>query len=75
MRRHKIVISYDGTNYAGWQRQPNGMSIQEVVEGALAQIVGEKIKIFGSGRTDRGVHARGQVAHADKDGFQWRASP
>ncbi|MDA0322630.1 MAG: tRNA pseudouridine(38-40) synthase TruA [Verrucomicrobia bacterium] len=65
MRRHKFIISYDGTNYAGWQRQPNGTSIQEMVEGALAQIVGDKIRIFGSGRTDRGVHARGQVAHAD----------
>jgi tRNA pseudouridine38-40 synthase len=63
--RHKFTISYDGTNYAGWQRQPNGTSIQEAIEGALNQIVGEEIRIFGSGRTDQGVHARGQVAHAD----------
>ncbi len=58
----KLVIAYDGTNYAGWQLQPNGVSIQELLEKALAKISGEKIRVHGSGRTDAGVHARGQVA-------------
>ncbi|HVM62609.1 MAG TPA: tRNA pseudouridine(38-40) synthase TruA [Verrucomicrobiae bacterium] len=63
-RRHfKLTIAYDGTNYAGWQLQPNGRTIQEAVEGALAKIAGAKVRVHGSGRTDAGVHARGQVAN------------
>ena len=58
----KLTISYDGTNYCGWQKQKNGISVQEVIENALSSLVGEKIKIIGSGRTDAGVHAEGQVA-------------
>jgi len=62
MRNIKLIIEYDGTNYCGWQVQENGPSIQGSVEKALNAITGEKIKINGSGRTDAGVHARGQAA-------------
>jgi tRNA pseudouridine38-40 synthase len=58
----KIEIEYDGTNYSGWQVQPNGNTIQETIEKALFKITGENITINGSGRTDSGVHAYGQVA-------------
>ena len=64
-RRYRIVISYDGTAYAGWQIQPNGVTIQEKLEAALHQLTGEKCKVHGSGRTDQGVHAHRQVAHFD----------
>lgn len=59
----KITIAYDGSNYAGWQVQPNGMTIQEKIEEALARIFSKRIKVIGAGRTDAGVHAKGQVAH------------
>ena len=62
MRNIKLIIEYDGTNYSGWQIQQNGPSIQAEVEKALSALTGEKIGIHGSGRTDKGVHARGQVA-------------
>ena len=65
MPKYKITIEYDGSNYAGWQRQDNGISIQESIEKAIIQLTGEKIIIFGAGRTDAGVHALGQVAHFD----------
>ncbi len=61
----KFTISYDGTNYFGWQKQPNKISVQEVVEEAIFKAVGERVKVTASGRTDTGVHAKGQVAHAD----------
>ena len=63
--RVKLVIEYEGTNYAGWQRQTNGVSIQEVLERAFFKASGEKAVIFGAGRTDAGVHALAQVAHLD----------
>lgn len=67
MRNIKLIIEYDGTNYSGWQVQRRHNSkkktIQEVLEQALGQILQEKIKVVGSGRTDAGVHARGQAAH------------
>ena len=63
--RYIIEISYIGTNYHGWQIQPNGNSIQEELEKALSTILGEKISINGSSRTDTGVHARQQYAHFD----------
>lgn len=63
--RIRMVISYDGTNYVGYQLQPNGVSIQEEIEKALFKVTGEKIIIHASGRTDAGVHARAQVAHFD----------
>ncbi len=59
----KLVVSYDGTNYCGWQVQPNCTSVQQVLEDALFEITGERTRITGSGRTDAGVHALGQVAH------------
>lgn len=62
MRNFKIVLAYDGTDYVGWQRQPNGMSIQALVEEALAPIEGGPVTVAGAGRTDAGVHALGQAA-------------
>jgi tRNA pseudouridine38-40 synthase len=63
MRNIKLIIEYDGTNYLGWQRQPQGITIQEVLENTLEKITGEKITVIGSGRTDSGVHALAQVAN------------
>ena len=63
MSKFKILIEYDGSNYVGWQRQNNGNSIQSSLERAVYQLTGEKISLFGAGRTDAGVHALGQVAH------------
>jgi len=65
MPRYKLSIEYDGAPFVGWQRQKNGLSVQEVIETALAAINGEPVTIRGAGRTDAGVHASGQVAHAD----------
>ena len=62
MHNHKIFIEYDGTNFVGWQQQENGQSIQSALQEALFKLTGEKITIFGAGRTDAGVHAYGQVA-------------
>lgn len=59
----KLTLEYVGTNYCGWQVQPNGLSIQEVLENRLEKITGRKVTVLGSGRTDSGVHAEGQVAH------------
>jgi tRNA pseudouridine38-40 synthase len=61
-RNFKITVSYDGTRYAGWQRQENGRAIQELLEEAVGRVCGHPVLIFGSGRTDAGVHAEGQVA-------------
>ncbi|MCK9275788.1 MAG: tRNA pseudouridine(38-40) synthase TruA [Syntrophales bacterium] len=63
MRNIRITIEYDGTRYNGWQRQPNGTTIQELLETAVEKIVNHKIKIIGSGRTDAGVHAINQIAN------------
>ena len=65
MPRYKIVIEYDGTSYVGWQKQDNGSSIQESIEKAVYKLSGEKINLFGAGRTDAGVHALSQIAHFD----------
>jgi tRNA pseudouridine38-40 synthase len=62
MRQIKLIIEYDGTNYSGWQVQPNGVTIQQVLEEALAKLLGEQVRLRSSGRTDAGVHARGMVA-------------
>lgn len=61
-RQIRLIVEYDGTDYAGWQVQPNGVSIQEVLEGVLAKITGHPVRLRSSGRTDAGVHARGMVA-------------
>jgi tRNA pseudouridine38-40 synthase len=63
IRHFKLTVTYDGTQYAGWQLQPNGKTVQEVMEAALAKIDGGEVRVYGSGRTDAGVHARGQVAN------------
>ena len=63
MHNFKMIVEYDGAAYCGWQRQKNGVSIQQILEDALAMIVGEKVTIVGSGRTDAGVHAINQVAN------------
>lgn len=65
MRRIRLIIEYDGTNYVGWQTQPNGIAVQALIEAALEKVTGETIVLHGSGRTDSGVHARAQVAHFD----------
>lgn len=62
MRNFKIILEYDGAAYCGWQRQLNGLSIQQVLEEAVARIIGEKVSVIASGRTDAGVHALNQVA-------------
>jgi len=63
MRTLRMILEYDGTAYHGWQRQANGLTIQQVLEEKIAVITGEMVKVIGSGRTDAGVHALGQVAH------------
>ncbi|HHW00721.1 MAG TPA: tRNA pseudouridine(38-40) synthase TruA [Clostridiaceae bacterium] len=63
MRNIKLIIEYDGTSYHGWQSQNNAVAVQDVIEKALLKLTGEKCSIIGSGRTDAGVHALGQVAN------------
>lgn len=63
--RYLIELAYDGTQYHGWQIQPNGISVQEALQDALSLLLREKVKIVGCGRTDTGVHARYFVAHMD----------
>ncbi len=65
MPRFRLTIEYEGTPYVGWQRQENGHSVQGAVEAAILSLTGETVGIRGAGRTDSGVHALGQVAHAD----------
>jgi len=70
--RWKVVCAYDGTAFAGWQSQPGGNSIQDVIEARLAQVFDAPVRIHASGRTDAGVHALGQVFHFDA---AWRHGP
>ena len=65
MPRYKLVIEYDGTDFVGWQRQDNGLSIQEVVEAAITSFCGETAPVFAAGRTDSGVHALAMAAHVE----------
>lgn len=67
MRRIKLTIAYDGTNYCGWQVQPNGITIEEVLNKALKKLTGEDILVIGASRTDSGVHAMGNVAVFDTE--------
>ncbi|MBC8591554.1 tRNA pseudouridine(38-40) synthase TruA [Wansuia hejianensis] len=63
MKNIKLVIEYEGTNYSGWQSQDNAIGIQAIIEDAIKEVTGEKVKLIGSGRTDSKVHALGQVAN------------
>ncbi len=63
--RLKLIVAYDGAPFSGWQSQPNGNGIQDHLEKALEKICGERVRVHGAGRTDAGVHALAQVAHAD----------
>ncbi len=65
MQRYKLTVAYDGTDYCGWQRQPDHVSVQEVLEKAFKLFCGEDVTIIAAGRTDAGVHASGQVTHVD----------
>lgn len=67
MSKYAVKLSYCGKNYWGWQEQKKGKTVQAVIEDSLAQIFGEKIKIYASGRTDSGVSVIGQVAHFSTD--------
>ena len=63
MRNIKLIISYDGTGYCGWQLQKNGKTVQEAIEKSIQKTFSEKRRVHGASRTDAGVHAKGQVAH------------
>ncbi len=65
MPRYKLTVEYDGTPYAGWQRQENGHTVQAAIEQAIFKFCGETISLGAAGRTDSGVHASAQVAHVD----------
>ncbi len=67
MRKIKLTVAYDGTNYCGWQIQPNGITIQEVLEKALFELLGKETRVAGASRTDSGVHALGNVAVFETD--------
>lgn len=67
MRRIRLKIAYDGTRYCGWQVQPNGITVEEVINKALTKLTKEEIRVIGASRTDSGVHALGNVAVFDTD--------
>ena len=63
MRNIRLIIAYDGTDFHGWQRQPDLPTVQECLEAAIQKLVGEPVELWGSGRTDAGAHASHQVAN------------
>ena len=67
MKRVRMVLAYDGTNYCGWQLQPNGITIEEVLNQALSELLREPVAVIGASRTDSGVHAEGAVAVFDTE--------
>ena len=67
MRKIHLIVEYDGTNYAGWQRQSNAMTVQEKLENAVKKLTGESLCVHGASRTDAGVHALGQSAHFETE--------
>ena len=67
MKRFKLVVAYDGTNYCGWQIQPNGITVEEVLNKTLGRFLKEEIHIIGASRTDSGVHSFGNVAVFDSE--------
>lgn len=67
MKRIKLTVAYDGTDYCGWQVQKNGLTVEEVLNKALSRLTGENITVTGASRTDAGVHAQGNVAVFDTD--------
>lgn len=67
MRRIKLTVAYDGTDYCGWQLQPNGITVEEVLNREIGRLTGEEIRIIGASRTDSGVHALGNVAVFDTE--------
>ena len=69
LTRYKMTVEYNGQGYAGWQRQPNVMSVQQAVEEAISGFSNQNVSIVAAGRTDAGVHARGQVFHVDLEPF------
>ncbi len=67
MKRFRLVVEYHGAPFVGWQRQDNGLGVQQVLETAIEAFSGEAVTLLGAGRTDSGVHALGQVAHFDTE--------
>lgn len=67
MKRVKLKVAYDGTDYCGWQVQPNGITVEEVLNKALCRLTGEEIRVIGASRTDSGVHALGNIAVFDTE--------
>lgn len=72
MPRYRLTIEYDGSAYAGWQRQENFISVQQALEETIEQFTHEQVRLFCAGRTDAGVHATGQIAHVDLE-REWDA--
>ena len=71
MRRIKLTVAYDGTAYKGWQLQPNGVTIEEMLNKALSDLLKEPVCVIGASRTDSGVHARGNVADFRRISVWW----
>lgn len=67
MRRIRLVVAYDGTKYNGWQKQPNGITVEEILNAAISDLCKEEIEVIGASRTDAGVHAYGNIAVFDTE--------